>query len=67
MPVILPLALEKEWLDQSQEPVELQKMLKPYPADEMEAFQVSTRVNTIANKTIANIEPVNQSSITDWL
>jgi putative SOS response-associated peptidase YedK len=67
MPVILPLALEKEWLDQSQEPVELKKMLKPYPADEMEAYQVSTRVNTIANKTIANIEPVNQSSITDWL
>jgi putative SOS response-associated peptidase YedK len=67
MPVILSHSQEKSWLSKSQQPDDLQEMLKPYPADEMEAYQVSTKVNTIRNKTIANIEPSNQRSITDWL
>ncbi|MCG3217667.1 MAG: SOS response-associated peptidase [Candidatus Heimdallarchaeota archaeon] len=66
MPVILPISQERNWIDSTQKIADLQKMLKPYSADEMEAYQVSTKVNTISNKTIANIEPINQKSITDW-
>ncbi|MHA1912268.1 MAG: SOS response-associated peptidase [Candidatus Kariarchaeaceae archaeon] len=66
MPVILPLSQEKKWIDKSQKLTNLQRMLKPYPSGEMEAYEVSTKVNTISNKTMANIEPVNQKSITDF-
>ncbi len=50
MPVILPNETYAQWLDPApQSPDHLQKLLVPYPAEMMEAYPVSTRVNAPAN------------------
>ena len=50
MPVILPRELEELWLDRSiDDPGALSSVLNPYPDEEMEAFEVSTLVNSAAN------------------
>ena len=47
MPVILPRHAYPQWLDPSpQQPSGLQSLLVPYPAGEMEAWPVSTLVNS---------------------
>jgi putative SOS response-associated peptidase YedK len=57
MPVILPPADCDVWLDPSvQEAERLQPLLRPYPAEEIEAYTVSTRVNNTANDTPGCIE-----------
>ncbi len=50
MPVILPIIKEKMWLDDQSQPDVLKKILEPYPANEMEAYQVSTMVNKPQNE-----------------
>ena len=51
MPVILPRDLENFWLDDSiDDPDALTSALTPYPDAEMEAYKVSSLVNSIANK-----------------
>jgi putative SOS response-associated peptidase YedK len=60
MPVILPSEAYSQWLDPSeQRPEDLQKFLKPYPAEEMKAFPVSRLVNSPENDTPQCIQPVN--------
>lgn len=50
MPVILPERHYEEWLDPGNERADaLQDLLRPYPADGMRAFPVSTRVNNVKN------------------
>ena len=50
MPVILPRDMEGFWLDRSvEDPAALTSALAPHPDDEMEAFEVSTLVNSVAN------------------
>jgi hypothetical protein len=50
MPVILPPADCEVWLDPSvQEAERLQSLLRPYPAEAMEAYPVGTRVNNHAS------------------
>ena len=50
MPVILPRDMEGLWLDRSiEDPNRLQSVLTPYPDDAMEAYEVSTLVNSVAN------------------
>ena len=50
MPVILPREMEGFWLDRSiQDPGALRSVLTPYPDDPMEAYEVSTLVNSVAN------------------
>lgn len=50
MPVILPRDAYAHWLNPSpQSPLDLQSLLVPYPPDEMEAYPVSTLVNSPAN------------------
>ena len=47
MPVILPREAEAGWLDEgSDDPGVLMRCLGPYPADEMETYEVSTMVNS---------------------
>ena len=47
MPVILHEKDEGTWLDpELQDPVKLKALLKPYPADSMEMYEVSTAVNS---------------------
>jgi putative SOS response-associated peptidase YedK len=57
MPVILPAEHVSTWLDASaNDPVKLTAMLKPYPADEMEAHPVSQAVNNAKNEGPVLIE-----------
>ncbi|MGB8214267.1 MAG: SOS response-associated peptidase [Anaerolineales bacterium] len=50
MPVILPHNAYAQWLDPaSHSPLDLNNLLGPYPAEEMEAWPISTLVNSPAN------------------
>lgn len=47
MPVIIPREMESEWLNQDMVEVEhIKDYLKPYPTEEMEAWPISSRVNS---------------------
>lgn len=51
MPVILPAEAFSAWLgERPAEQAELQVMLAPYPADEMELWPVSREVNSVKNQ-----------------
>lgn len=57
MPVIIPKQDEDTWLDAAtQDQSLLHNLLKPYPAEEMEAYPVSKRVNSPKNNTAECIE-----------
>ncbi len=49
MPVILTREGESSWLDRKAESSELRALLVPYPANEMDAYEVSTLVNSPKN------------------
>ncbi|RJQ36872.1 SOS response-associated peptidase [Candidatus Parcubacteria bacterium] len=49
MPVILPLAAERQWLDPGERPNVLLDLLRPYPAAEMLSHRVSLAVNKASN------------------
>jgi putative SOS response-associated peptidase YedK len=60
MAVILLPADYDPWLDLgTQEPGRLQPLLRPFPAEEMTAYAVSTRVNNPANDTRDCVEPLS--------
>ena len=60
MPVILPGEAEALWLDASaDDPVLLGQLLRPYDADAMEAYEVSTLVNSVRNNTPEAMERVD--------
>ena len=59
MPVILPREAEILWLDMGRaSPDELRGLLAPYPAADMEAYEVSSLVNSTGNDTPYVIERV---------
>jgi putative SOS response-associated peptidase YedK len=59
MPVILPEDSYQDWLAPGEiASAELQPLLKPYPADGMEAYPVSKLVNSPANDRPEAIHPV---------
>ena len=59
MPVVLPPGLEELWLDRSiDDPDVLAGVLSPYPDDALEAYQVSTLVNSATNNGPELIEAV---------
>jgi len=58
MPVIIPPDGYRLWLDPRSEPDALAELLKPYPAEPMEAYPVSTAVNSPRNDDPRLIEPV---------
>lgn len=59
MPAILPERAHVEWLDPENRRTEaLQRLLDPYPAEEMRAHRVSLRVNSVKNDGPELIEPV---------
>jgi putative SOS response-associated peptidase YedK len=61
MPVILPPALQQQWLDRKpQSPQELAPLLKPYPDGELEAAPVSKLVNSPKNDTPDCIAPPDE-------
>jgi putative SOS response-associated peptidase YedK len=61
MPVILHRDDEEEWLDREvTDPAQVQRLLGPYPADEMEAVPVSRKVNNVRNDGPELLEPVER-------
>ncbi len=59
MPVILSRESEAIWLDPTiEDPEMLLPLLMPYPAEEMDVFPVSTKVNSPANDSTDCIEPL---------
>jgi putative SOS response-associated peptidase YedK len=59
MPVILPQEMEAYWLDGSvSEPGDLERLLVPYPADLMYAYQVSQIANSVKNDSPELLERV---------
>ncbi len=59
MPVILSPANRETWLDPRGQDVErMQAILRPYPAEEMEAYPVSPRVNSAAFDSPECMQPV---------
>ncbi len=61
MPVILPRELESLWLDHDiQDYAALAGILTPYITDEMEAYEVSSLVNSPANDGPEMVVPVGQ-------
>ena len=59
MPVILPNELFREWLDPANDDVgQLKEMLLPYDPGLMEAFPVSSAVNSVKNDGPELILPI---------
>jgi putative SOS response-associated peptidase YedK len=59
MPVVLPPSAYDRWLDPDEHHTEtLQPLLKPYPASDMVAYEVSTVVNNPSNDVPECVEPV---------
>jgi len=58
MPVLLAAAAREQWLDPSAAPSELRALLEPLPAAEMEAYEVSTLVNSPRNDSPECVRPV---------
>ena len=63
MPVILPSASYDRWLDPGfRDLAAITEMLKPYDAEQMRRYAVSTRVNNVANDDRECSEPIEVSS-----
>jgi putative SOS response-associated peptidase YedK len=59
MPVILPREAWARWLgEEAADRGELQSLLKPHPAERMNAYSISTRVNSVKNDDAGLIEPM---------
>lgn len=59
MPVILPAASYDEWLDPDNQATEdLPRLLRPYPSEEMNAYSISTYVNSPKNRGPECIERI---------
>ena len=59
MPVILSKGDEEKWLDPTTSVQEAMELLDSYPAKEMEAWQVSKKVNKATNSTSPLNTPIN--------
>jgi putative SOS response-associated peptidase YedK len=59
MPVILKPGDEKIWLN-SKDPTQILALLKPYPAEDMDAYPVSKLVNSPRNEAPSIIEPAEK-------
>ena len=49
MPVILPPESHHEWLNENADTASLHRLLLPYAGDDLDAYEVSTLVNSYAN------------------
>ncbi|MFW9920982.1 MAG: SOS response-associated peptidase, partial [Candidatus Thorarchaeota archaeon] len=64
MPVILERTDEADWLTaESTDPTTLVELLKPYESAPLEAYEVSTFVNSPANEGSECIRPIDQTFI----
>ena len=58
MPVIVDPANRSRWLDPEASVVDLRSLLTPFPSDALEAYEVSSFVNSPRNDAAQCIEPV---------
>jgi putative SOS response-associated peptidase YedK len=58
MPVILPPGARDRWLDPSAGEAELREFLVPLPAEDLEAYEVSTLVNSPRNDSPECVRPI---------
>ncbi len=58
MPVILPQEAEEAWLHHETDRLILKNLLLPFPAELMESYEVSVRVNSPRNDDPGIIEPL---------
>lgn len=64
MPVILPQDVESLWLDEEmQDAAAVTSLLTPYPSERMEAYEVSTLVNSAFNDGPELIAPASQGRL----
>jgi putative SOS response-associated peptidase YedK len=64
MPAILRQEDYRKWLDaHERSPDELMPLLKPYPAEQMEAYPVSKLVNSPANESAKCIERQDEATV----
>jgi putative SOS response-associated peptidase YedK len=62
MPVILSPKDEAEWLDPTiTDPFQVTRLLQPYPAELMELYPVSKKVNTVGNDIPELLETLNSA------
>jgi len=54
MPVILPLGEEMEWLESEADAAK--KILKPYPAEKMDMYELTSKINSSRNDSLDVIE-----------
>jgi putative SOS response-associated peptidase YedK len=57
MPVILPRAVEEQWLDREVPPAAALELLAPYPPEHMRAAEASLLVNAVANDDLRLFDP----------
>jgi putative SOS response-associated peptidase YedK len=57
MPVILPEEHHAKWLGEAQDG-DLKELLKPFPAERMKMWPISSRVNSPENDDEAILEPI---------
>lgn len=57
MPVVLPADAETTWLEAS--PDRRRELCRPYPDDDLDAYEISTRVNDPSNDVPAVIQPAD--------
>ncbi len=60
MPVILPAEAYASWLDSHCPANDAAALLRPFPAEPMAFYRVSTRLNAVRNDDPACIEPLNR-------
>ena len=58
MPVILPPGARDQWLDSTAGEAELRGLLVPLPAEDLEAYEVSTFVNSPRNDSPECVRPI---------
>lgn len=57
MPVILPMELEKDWLQPDLSKTDIQSFFKPYATEEMEAYTISKLVSSrTENRNVAEVQ-----------
>ncbi len=66
MPAILPPGKEREWLRADE--TAAKALLTPFPAEKMNMFEVSRKVNSAANDTPDLLEPKSgKGTLTEWM
>jgi putative SOS response-associated peptidase YedK len=61
MPVIIQRKDEAAWLDRAANSDQIMPLLAPYPSDLMEAYPVSTLVNSPANDSVECAEQLRDT------